>query len=345
MPSALLLPVVTCAVVLLVSGVAKLRDPASVDRAFTALEVPRPVDGHLVRRLLPWVEVALGTWLLLATGPALVVVATLALVLFLAYLVLVARAVRRPEPVDCGCFGALGDDRVTRVTVWRNASLVLAALLSVLAGLLGHGVISTLAEGSAVAWLAMTVLAVVVAVLVTHRSPATQPPSGAATAGAEVDENGDYVRRPTPVVALLDEQGTLFPLHQETMHAAHLLVFLSPGCGPCSRIAPLVPGWVEDLAPIRVKAVLIGQPTMLQGDLAVLRGHAWFDPYAVGRVALGLSTPAAVLLGTDGKLAGGPALGEQDLLDFVAEVRAHVREAVATVDAPVDAPVEVSDAP
>ena len=40
-------------------------------------------------------------------------------------------------------------------------------------------------------------------------------------------------------------------------------------------------------------------------------------------------------------LAGGPALGEQDLLDFVAEVRAHVREAVAAVDAPV----EVSDAP
>ena len=141
-------------------------------------------------------------------------------------------------------------------------------------------------------------------------------------------------------MALLDEQGTLFPLHQVTRRAAHLLVFLSPGCGPCGRIAPLVPGWAQDLAPIRVKAVVIGQPTILQGDLGVLRGHAYFDPYAVGRVALGLSTPAAVLLGTDGKLAGGPAMGEQDLLAFVAEVRAHVHEAVDIADA-----AEVSDAP
>ena len=51
----------------------------------------------------------------------------LTLLLFVAYLVLVARAVRRPEPVDCGCFGALGDSQVTRVTVWRNAALVVAA--------------------------------------------------------------------------------------------------------------------------------------------------------------------------------------------------------------------------
>ena len=34
MPSPLLLPVLTCAVVLLVSGVAKLRDPDAVDTAF-----------------------------------------------------------------------------------------------------------------------------------------------------------------------------------------------------------------------------------------------------------------------------------------------------------------------
>lgn len=339
MPSALLLPVLTCAVVLLVSGVAKLRDPASVDTAFASLGVPKVLDTPAVRRVVPWLEVALGTWLVLATGPALVVVAVLTLALFVGYLVLVSIAARRPEPVDCGCFGALGDDRVTRVTVWRNGALVLAALLSVLAGLLGHGVIGLLTDGSAGSWLATTVLTVAVAVLVTHRS--RQDPAAGATpgtvgaAGPEVDEHGDYVRQSTPVVAFLDEEGVLFPLLRRTMRSAHLLVFLSPGCGPCARIAPQVPGWAEELAPVSVKAVVIGQPTMLQGDLAVLRGHAYFDPYAIGRVAFGLSTPAAVLVGTDGKLAGGPALGEHDIIDFVAVVREHIRAST----------VEVSDAP
>ena len=75
MPSALLLPRPHCAAVLLASGVVKLRDPASVDRAFTALEVPAPLDAPVVRRLVPWVEVALGTWLLLATGLTAVVIA------------------------------------------------------------------------------------------------------------------------------------------------------------------------------------------------------------------------------------------------------------------------------
>ena len=59
--------------------------------------------------------------------------------LFVAYLMLVVRAVRRPEPVDCGCFGALGDSEVTPMTVWRNVLLVVAALLAVVAGLQGVG--------------------------------------------------------------------------------------------------------------------------------------------------------------------------------------------------------------
>ena len=53
MPSALLLPVLSCAAVLLVSGVVKLRDPASVDRAFTALQVPRLVDTLMLAARKP----------------------------------------------------------------------------------------------------------------------------------------------------------------------------------------------------------------------------------------------------------------------------------------------------
>ena len=171
MPSPLLLPLLACAVVLLVSGVAKLRAPRTVDSAFTALEVPAVLDTVLVRRLSPWLEVALGVGLLLTTGAALVVVAVLTLVLFVGYLLLVVRAVRRPEPVDCGCFGALGDAQVTTMTVWRNVALLVAALLAVVAGLQGVGLLGSLGDTDLLAWVASAALTAAIAVLVAPPRP------------------------------------------------------------------------------------------------------------------------------------------------------------------------------
>jgi thiol-disulfide isomerase/thioredoxin len=206
----------------------------------------------------------------------------------------------------------------------------------VLAGLLGHGVLGMLAQGSAWVWLAMTVLTVALAVLVTHRSlPVAAPAAAAADPDPEPGEDGEYVRRETPVAAFLDEQGALFPLHRETAQGAHLLVFLSPGCGTCHQVAPLVSAWVQELAPtVRVRAVVVGTPEYREAHLPGLSGPAWYDPYGVARRAFAVGTPGAVLVGADGKLAGGPVAGEADVLDFVAEVREHLRGAVAVSDAP-----------
>ena len=340
MPSPLLLPVLACAGVLLVSGVAKLRDRASVDRAFTSLEVPAPLSGPLVRRAVPWAEVVLGLWLVVAGGAVLAVGAAVTVVLFLVYLALVARAVGRPEPADCGCFGALGDDRVTRVTVWRNVVLVVAAVLALVAGLRGEGVLASLGVAATWAWLAATVLVVAVAVLVTHRSPSATD-AGHADGASLVrnDEDGEYVRDPIPHAQVQTEDGDLVLLTQQTDHGAMLLVFLSPGCGPCARIGPLVPGWAEELAPILVRGVVTGPKESLLPGLGLdhLSGHSYLDPYAVTRRAFGVSAPGAVLLGTDGYLAGGPVQGEEDVLAFVDELREHLRAAQPAAGDPAGA--------
>jgi thiol-disulfide isomerase/thioredoxin len=329
MPSALLLPVLTCAAVLLLSGVAKLRAPESVDDAFTSLQVPTAVDTAFVRRLVPWVEVALGAWLLLATGTALVVVAVLTLLLFLAYLVLVSRAVRRDEPVDCGCFGALGDSRVTRVTVWRNAALVLSAALAVVAGLRDVGLIGAVVDGDALPWIAMAVLSAAVAVLVAYRSPES---AGEAASGLRLDAEGNYERQPTPRAAVLMQDGELRLLAHQTMTSAHLLVFLSPGCGPCERIGPHLEQWEKDLAPVTVRAVVSGQPAAVD-MYPWFAGRSWYDPFGITREAFGVRSPGVVLLGTDGMLAGGPVEGEEDIFDFVAQVGEHLRGATEVSDA------------
>lgn len=325
MPSALLLPLLICVTVLVVSGVAKLRDPQSLDRAVTSLRVPAPFDAVAVRRALPWLEVAFGVWLLVATGGAQVVVASGVLLLFLAYLGLVVRAERGPAPADCGCFGAIGDDRVTRVTVARNVLLVLAALLTLAGALGGVAFLPAAVDGPALwPWLAMTALTVAVGVLVTWRSGPTPAP-------AATGDDEEYQRLSIPHAQVLTEDDRLVLVAAEARTAARLLVFLSPGCGPCQRIAPLVPTWAADLAPVSVRAVLLGPPSVLVAH-PQLAGHAWFDPHRVAQRSLAPGVPSAVLLGTDGLLAGGPVAGEAAVLAFVEEVRAHLEQGTAAAD-------------
>jgi thiol-disulfide isomerase/thioredoxin len=325
MPSALLLPLLTCSVVLLLSGAAKLRDHGAVDAAFTSMRVPAPLDASWVRRVLPWAELALGLWLLVATGPALVVVGFLVLVLFLAYLGLVVRALADPAPADCGCFGAIGESRVTAVTAWRNGLLVLAAALTLVAGFRDVSVLGDLRVDGVWAWLVAAVLAVSVAVLVTWRPPAASD-TAPATMAATTDEDGEYVRRPIPRTQVQARDGSLVLLTTEAANAAHLLVFLSPGCGPCQSIAPDLASWREQLAPaVRVRSVLSATPAIaeLKPDFA----DGWFDPHGVARAAFGVGNPSAVLLGADGELAGGPVSGEPDVRAFVEEIAEHLREA------------------
>ncbi len=323
MPSALLLPLLTCSAVLLLSGATKLASPTSVDAAFGSMRVPAPLDAAWVRRLLPWLEIALGLWLLVSAGAALVVVALAVLVLFLAYLALVVRAALEPAPADCGCFGSVGDSRVTMVTVWRNGLLVLAALLTVVAGVRDVSVLTDLRVDGVWAWLVAALLAVAVAVLVTWRSPVDGEESLAGH--ATVDDDGEYVRTTIPRAQVLTEDGQLVLVESAARRAAHLLVFLSPGCGGCQRIGPDLAGWQADLDPVVVRAVVNGSPSVTE-SLPYLAGH-WFDQFGVTRDAFAIGAPGAVLLGTDGQLAGGPVQGEDAVRDFVVEVGEHLRAA------------------
>lgn len=58
----------TLAAVLVVSGVAKLRDPRATRDAFTALRVPDVVPADASARALSWAEIALAALLVLAPG-------------------------------------------------------------------------------------------------------------------------------------------------------------------------------------------------------------------------------------------------------------------------------------
>ena len=57
--------------------------------------------------------------------------------------------------------------------------------------------------------------------------------AAAARKAERAASEGLVVARVTPKAAVLTQQGDLVLLTNETMSSALLLVFLSPGCGPC----------------------------------------------------------------------------------------------------------------
>lgn len=327
--NSLVLASVICALTLLVSGVAKLRDPLSNADAFVALRIPKPLAHPAMVRALPIIEVLLGVGLLLTWGRLQVVMALLTLGLMLAYVVVIARALRFDDPVSCSCFGSLaGSPPISNRTLLRNVLLVVAAALAVVGSLNGVSLVRSFS--SVWAWVLLAALGAAVAVMIADRGadPAHEAASAPATSPAVADDEeaeADYIRLPVPYGELLDADNNPVTLHQLISESAVLLVNVSIGCGPCHRVAPQVPGWAEQLAPLRVVVTVRDRPIAVDAFPQVAD---YFMQDTDSRVAnmMRLANPSAVLLGADGLLAGGPVIGVEAVEEFVAEIAAALAE-------------------
>ncbi|WP_210438897.1 TlpA family protein disulfide reductase [Nocardioides xinjiangensis] len=316
-PLPALVVALTLVAVLATSGAAKLRDRRATRDAFTALRVPGVVPADAAATVLPWAELALAVALVLAPDGWLTVAAAAVLVLMLAYTALVARALRFEEPVTCSCFGSLGRHDVDRTTVARN--LLLSALAAALfaSSLDGGSVAAALGALDRDGWWALlaTLAAAAVAVLVVG-GPG---PSGSPAADGDLL---DYERQAVPYGSLTLRDGRTASLLELSATQARLLVVLTPGCGPCVRTAERLDAWAARLGP--AVGVLAVYPDEQSAEAAV--GHApelaaW-EPELNVRRLFSVGAPAAVLLGADGYLAGGPVAGEEGVADFVEEVLA-----------------------
>jgi len=114
----------------LVAGAAKL---AALDQFHTQVEAYKLLPGALTAPLayaLPFVEVAIGLYLLV--GLFVRPVALFACALMLLFIAAMAQASARGLSLDCGCFGALSRQRVGTWTILRDAALGVPAALLVL---------------------------------------------------------------------------------------------------------------------------------------------------------------------------------------------------------------------
>lgn len=341
MGDALITAPLVAAVVLIASGIAKLRDPGSVGRAFTALKVPRALDRGWIRSAYPWGEIALGVLLLVTSGPLAVLVALATLALFATYLVLIWRAYRSPADVNCNCFGALNSGRVTGLTVARNVTLIAFGLAAVVDAVAGRSVVARLLDAGTLGWV-LAVAATAWLVFAVVREGAEEPAASPAQAAGPVpvdtttteEELGDYVRIPTPLAVLLDAEGGPVTLTELTRQRAALLVWVSFGCGSCGPVIEQLPAWRNDMPQVDIRMILTTLDQLQQVPEGSLDSVLIDPQWSLGRTVGTQGTPSAVLFGADGMLAGGPVSGADDVISLANEMK----EALAAAPEPVAPP-------
>lgn len=312
----MIVPLLVCAAVLVLSGVAKVREPVATRDAFIALRLPRWLADSPAPGVLPWAELALGVLLLVSPGWLLVFAVAATIALFMAYLVVIARALRFDEPVSCSCFGTLGDHTVSLRTLLRNGVLVGTALLALLAAVGGVSLPATLRLDPVglLGWSGMAALTGAVAVLVLGRAAAPAEPSG--VGGGE----GDRV----PSFTLLDAASG-GPVHSRSLpDETTLLLLVSRGCGPCERFIADLDELRATSPDVRFRVVLNDQSAgQLDGwGPASVRDGALLDPRGNVLAMHGTGTPTGLLVGRGGVLLAPPTVGDGNLRQLVASLGA-----------------------
>ena len=319
MPVADLLVLTCLSGVLALSGIAKLRAPEETQDAFVSLRVPTWIPTRPAAAALPWLELALALGLVGAPAGLLVLVASVTTMLLAAYTLLITRALGFAEPVTCACFGRLGGHRVDRLTLARNVLLLALAGWAVTIGAEGRSFLGAVDSADAGEW------AAVAAALLVLAATALIAAGGGPT-GPYDEGDLDYLRAPIPFGRLELADGGVETLRGLASTQARLLVFLSPGCGSCVRVAALVDDWTRRAAPaLGVQAVYPdGTEQHLDHDPALVA----FDPEDNVRSVFGIEgTPAAVLLGADGLMAGGPVVGKGSIARLVEDVLGELEAA------------------
>lgn len=109
------------------SGAIKIALPQQFLENILSYQLTGPLLSEVAAIVLPWLELLLGTALLVRLLP---VGSSLGVALLgLVFIVFQASAVVRGLSISCGCFGTDGEDMVGKFTLLRTGLIFLAALI------------------------------------------------------------------------------------------------------------------------------------------------------------------------------------------------------------------------
>ena len=318
-------PLLLCTSILVVtltaSGIAKAKDPSSTVEGILNLGLDSVAPLKLTPAVLPWAELVLAAGLLLAPGPLFPVFAIASCALMVFYLVVIARALATGRTEGCNCFGKKSAAPVSRYTLIRNIALTIAGILTVVASFVGgKAVVYELVGLNGSGWLWAVGAALIALTLWAIQrgeslaEPALDIPEVVLPSAA--DESEDYVRVPIPYASIYTTDGRVTTLRDMSRVQARVLFFASPTCGSCTPILKTIPRWQKLLPQLGLHPVFSSEEKIHQAhkleklDEGV---EALVDPKHAAMHNFGRGTPMAVILGSDGMLAGGPVAGTSDV--------------------------------
>jgi uncharacterized membrane protein YphA (DoxX/SURF4 family)/thiol-disulfide isomerase/thioredoxin len=316
--------------VFLIASVAKLLDLAGSRRALEEFGLPVGL-ARFGGPALPVAELAVAAALLIR--PSAVWGAAAALCLLLVFIAAVTRAMSQGHAPDCHCFGHIHPEPVGRSTLIRNAMLAALAIPIIVRGP-GPSLDSALESlnSAQAALVATSIVAAALAYAVAqlwHDKRALQRDLEMITARAK--PAGLPRGTPAPDFALTPVRGIAGSL-RELMQSDRpaVLVFISTSCGPCLQMLPSLGRWQQSLhASVTLTALFAGEPTEIE---RLVEEHELEHALAqnddeVFRLYELRATPSAVLVNSDGAIAGAAAEG-------LPAIEALIRSALAQEAAP-----------
>lgn len=329
------------ATVFAAAGIAKLADLPGTRIAIREFGAPQSFVRPLALGL-PFAELTVVA--LLVYGPTRIIGAAGALALLAVFSAAIAASLLRGRAPDCHCFGQLHSAPTSWKTLARNGVLAGLVIVPLGAGIVGEtpSAFARVTHVGAVEGLAIATGVVAVALLtggglaflslmrsygsVLLRLEGLERRLTAA--GIDVEEHEEL-----PELGL--EPGTRAPAFVTTDTAGAsvslddllapglplLLVFTSSSCGPCSALLPAIAGWQSEHADRLTFAVAHGSDR--DTGRAAAEEHG-LDPLLVDRELKvfeayeASSTPNAVLVSPDGRVASWMAQGEDRIRDLLA---------------------------
>lgn len=308
--------------VLVASGLLKLRDLDATAIATAEFGI-RQAWARPLASALAMCEVSLGALLVLGSGALLTLVTAATAGLLVGLTLAVVLTLARHRRPSCQCFGALSSEPISVWTAVRNCGLVAMATLACGGSWrdsdLADGVSRFGPSGVAVSLATVVLLSMIVllvAELVTLRRAVA---SGVAAADhpdrvADTSPSGDH--SDVPGVVVLDEHDVVADLAERCLQRAHLVIAVALGCPACHELAPALSHWRTALADEVDVVLLLSGSTRDAHDWGEV--PVWRDPDGSAFATLGIGgTPAALVLGTDGRVAAGPALGSDEIVDLL----------------------------
>jgi peroxiredoxin len=291
------------------AAVGKVLDLSGSRRALVDFGVPVRMAA-LLGTALPGVELLIAVALLVQ--PVARAGAGGALVLLLVFVGVIARIVRAGGAPQCHCFGRVGSEPAGRSTLVRNLVLAAAAAVALAAGP-GRSLASLSGESVAVLLAALAAGLVMIVGGMRLARGARVPGRGAGGAPGGASPSGAERGRWAPEVWVLTLDGQRQPLSGVFGQGTPaVLLQVSPQCPPCHSLMRDVRRWRRTLVPsltlITVSSGSVQANREFAHELAIdelllSEGRTVAEAFGVG------GTPSAVLIDSEGRIAGLPATG------------------------------------